>query len=116
MAMPARGTSGSVTLDDVEPHVLVNTAQATFTFHVCHPSKGNISSVVGDLAGRCDELTEVAGTQLPLADGRSRYEVIMTIAPAQPGEVKVQGNDLSYRYGSQHGTQRVGEYVWIRYT
>jgi len=29
MATPAPGTSGSVTLDGVKPHVLVNTAQAT---------------------------------------------------------------------------------------
>ena len=33
----------------------------------------------------------------------------------QTGELRVQGIDLKYEYGRQSGTQRVGEYVWLRY-
>lgn len=39
----------------------------------------------------------------------------MTVHGTAPGELRIQGVDLSYRYGHQRGTQRVGEYVWLRY-
>lgn len=47
--------------------------------------------------------------------GTPRPQVIMTIQATRPGEVRVQGIDLSYQYGHQSGTQRVGQYVWLEY-
>ncbi|GAA1478828.1 hypothetical protein GCM10009623_32740 [Nocardioides aestuarii] len=115
MATPLRDLKGTVTLTGAEPHVVSNTAGAQLTFRTCVPTdKGSISSVYGDLASWCSEITDLAGATVPL-DPAKRRQIIMTISSAGPGELRVQGIDLSYKFGYQNGTQRVGEYVWLRY-
>jgi len=119
MAHPLRGVDGSVTLTGVQPHVVENSAHAVLTFQVCVPTaRGSIGSVTGDLSRWCDVVADLGGATLPLGlndTHRPRPQVIMTIQSGQPGELRVQGIDLNYEYGRQSGTQRVGEYVWLRY-
>lgn len=116
MAHPLPDVDGSVTLTGVEAHVVGNSAQAVLTFQVCIPaSQGSISSVSGDLSRWCDAVADLGGATIPLDSMTARPQVIMTIQGSQPGELRVQGIDLSYEYGPQSGTQRVGEYVWLRY-
>ena len=109
-------TDGSVNLAEAAPHVLVNTAGAELTTHVCRVAgEGSFSSVLGDLDDYCSELTPVDGAVLSLPEESSRQQVVMTITAAHPGVLGVQGLDLTYRDGAQYGTQRVGEHVWIRF-
>ncbi|WP_180933322.1 hypothetical protein [Nocardioides ungokensis] len=119
MAYPLHGVDGSVTLTGVEPHVVANSAHAVLTFEVCVPTaRGSIGSATGDLSRWCDVVADLDGATLPLGlndTHRPRPQVIMTIHSSQPGELRVQGIDLDYEYGRQSGTQRVGEYVWLRY-
>lgn len=94
-----------------------NSAQARLDFHLCSPTpRGSISSVEGNLARWCADVADIEGSTLALNPiDTPRSLVIMTIDAARPGEVRVQGVDLSYQYGRQSGTQRVGEYVWLSY-
>lgn len=105
-----------MTLLEAEPNVVENTAGAKFSFHVCVVKGAGISSVHGDLERWCSEVIELddAGLSVPLAP--KDHQLIMTISAAHAGELRVQGVDLTYRDGLQEGTQRVGEYVWLRFT
>lgn len=119
MAHPLRDVRGSAVLTGVEPHVVSNTANAVLTFQVCVPTvRGAFISVRGDLSRWCDAVGDLDGATLPLElndTDRPPPQVVMTIRSGQPGELRVQGIDLSYQHGRQGGTQRVGEYVWLRY-
>lgn len=117
MAHPLPDMDESVFLTGVEAHVVSNSAQARLDFHLCYPTpRGSISSVEGDLARWCTEVTDIEGDTVGLNPlDTPRPQVIMTIQAAEPGELRVQGINLSYQYGHQSGTQRVGEYVWLSY-
>lgn len=117
MAHPLPEAEGAVKITGIEPRVVKNSAGARLTFHVCVPTSGGLGSVTGQLARWCSEVTDAVGATLPLHPGSwSQPQIVMTISDVTArGELRVQGIDLSYEYGRQSGTQRVGEYVWLRY-
>lgn len=117
MTYPSDGASEAVTIIKAAPHVLVNTAGARITFEICSVRPGGpaIASSTGDLRKYCSRVKPVADAKLPLRRNRSVQQVMMTIAADHPGAIRVQGMDLTYRRGIQYGTQRVGEYVWLRF-
>ena len=114
-AWPKQDSVGAVTLTKAEPHMLVNTADAQISFHICVAGREGISSVHGDLSDWCQNVTELEGAEFPLSTTSPVDPIIMTISATNPGELKLQGMDLTYQQGFQNGMQRVGEYVWLRF-
>lgn len=105
-----------VTLLAASPHILLNTAGARITFHVCVMAKrGSIGSIRGDLSRYCSQLLPLKNTRFPVTYDFPRRHVLMTVTTTKPGAVRIQGMHLSYRYGHQSGSQLVGEYVYERY-
>ena len=105
-----------VTLIAATPHILLNTAGARITFHVCVVAqRGTIGSAIGDLSRWCSRLLPMKNTRFPLTFVFPRRQVLMTIKTTKPGVVRIQGIHLTYRFGKQSGSQLVGEYVYQRY-
>ena len=103
--------SGTARIDEVEPVVVTNTADARITFSVCTKKPRDFLSFGGpveDMTRRhCSEV-------VPLEEGYVRplgkdtgYLVMMSIDPAHAGTVHVAGVRVTYKHGMQYGTQVV---------
>ena len=115
MTYPTRQASGSVTVDDVEAHVVSNTAEAEFEYLVCevNDDADGALGAVDDLENQCLTTQPLEKASFGPEDTPFR-QVVLVVTLTKPGEVLVQGIDITYRHGWQHGTQRMGEGVLLR--
>jgi hypothetical protein len=111
--------SGTARIDEVEPIVVTNTADARITFSVCTKKSRDFLSFGGameDMTRRyCSEVVPMEeGYVRPLGKDTG-YLVMMSIDPAHVGTVKVAGVRVTYEHGMQYGTQVVSKAVSVRY-
>ena len=111
--------SGTARIDEVEPVVVTNTADARITFSVCTMKPGSGISFGGAMRNMtrfCSDVVPLEeGFTLPLGQNAG-YQVTMNIDPAHAGTVQVRGVRLTYQHGNQYGTQLVGDAVSVRFT
>lgn len=109
-------TVQSVAITDAQPHILRDDADARIRFYVCtlDPHSDEFFGTVYEAGARkaCLSLTPAIGTTMRL-NSSPRQEVVMSVEMRKPGAVEVQGVDLTYRDGRQHGTQRVGSRILV---
>jgi hypothetical protein len=103
--------SGTARIDEVEPVVVTNTADARITFSVCTKKSRDFLSFGGPVK---DMTRRYCSEVVPLEEGYVRplgkdtgYLVMMSIDPAHAGTVHVAGVRVTYKYGMQYGTQVV---------
>ena len=103
--------SGTARIDEVEPVVVTNTADARITFSVC--TKVTHRAFLS-FTGAMEDMTRYCSKVVPLEEGYVRplgkdtgYLVMMSIDPAHAGTVRVDGVRVTYKYGMQYGTQVV---------
>ena len=103
----------TVHVDGVSPRVEVNTAGASVTFFVCrlgpHPQIGAIGSAYGaDIHQECPILVPASNVDMTVKPAFSD-QIVMRIQLNRPGTLLVNGMDLHYSTGWQHGWQWVGD-------
>jgi hypothetical protein len=94
------GIVADVSLVELRPVVVRNTADATISFVVCSARAGKtegLGAVVGPLDEWCTRTRAAKDTRLRVA---GEY-VVMTIAPEQAGTVRVSAVEVTYRNGWQ---------------
>lgn len=111
--------SGTVRIDEAEPVVVTNTADARITFSVCTTKPGagiSFGGAMRNMTRYCSDVVPLEeGFTLPLGQNAG-YQVTMNIDPAHAGTVQVRGVRLTYQHGNQYGTQVVGKAVSVRFT
>jgi hypothetical protein len=103
----------SVHLDGASPRIETNSAEATVTFLVCtlapNAGVGAIGSALGSsIHTYCSHLVPVSNAHMTVRPALSD-QIVMRIVAHAPGVVQVDGLDLHYSAGWQHGWQWVGE-------
>jgi hypothetical protein len=105
-------------IDGVQPRIAYNSADARISFFVCTniqppgPAELALGSVQGDVSKYCSDL--VPATDVDMPTGRGHFEnLVMRVVATQPGKVRVNGIDVRYKSGWQHGTQWTGNGVII---
>lgn len=100
-------------IDDVEPRVASDTAGARISFFICTniqppgPDELALGTARGDVSKYCSHLVPASNVDMPT--GRGHYQnIVMRVVATQPGKLRVNGIDVSYRDGWQHGTQWTG--------
>jgi hypothetical protein len=111
--------SGTARIDEVEPVVVTNTADARITFSVCTLQPGGGESFGGameDMTRRyCSEVIPLEeGHVLPLGHHTGK-QVTMNIDPAHAGTVQVAGVRVTYKHGMQYGTQVVSNSASVQF-
>lgn len=114
-----RADPETITVSDVFPRVVANTADALITFAVCQVSATPFMSAAGPASEACETVTDVEGQEVRLtADGRTT--ITMTLTPQRRGRVVVEGMEVDYSRGSGHlwqrGSQVTGPVVTLRVT
>jgi hypothetical protein len=106
---PANNDAELITVNDVRPRVVANTADALITFAVCRRSEDSLFMSADGLAKRsCESLTEVEGRQVRLS-GNATTTITMTVVPRRHGRVVIRGMEVDYIRGSGHLWQRGSE-------
>jgi hypothetical protein len=103
---------GTVTIHSARAHVVRDSAAAEIEFFVCtvDPSSGvgSIGAVPqSEIHHECSALVPAEGAKMRL-NATPRQQVVMAVSLSHAGRVKVEGLDLDYSHGWQHGTQRTG--------
>jgi hypothetical protein len=109
---------GTVTISDIEPRVIEDTANARIRFYVCTISPrggaGSIGSVYEpDLGQECAKVVPASGATLQL-HAHPRQQVVMSVELRKPGSLRIHGMNMTYKYGWQTGTQNTGHTVLLR--
>lgn len=107
VTFPQIGSDGIATVDSISPHLTRNTAAAGFGFYICeHGSVGVVRP--GDLDENCPDLVPVVrGTKLDVSEAADQ-QLVMGVTVHRTGDVQVNGVDITYTHGWQHGTQQTG--------
>jgi hypothetical protein len=110
--------SGIARIDEVEPVVVTNTADARITFSVCtlKPRGGE------SFGGAMEDMTRFCSEVIPLEEGHvlplghhTGQQVTMNIDPAHAGTVQVAGVRVTYKHGMQYGTQVVSNSASVQF-
>ncbi len=105
----------TVTLNQLSPRVVTNTADARISFAVCEGTR--FMSADGPASGACETVTAVEGHQVRLTGG-GPVTITMTVTPQHAGRVVIDGMEVDYTRGSdhlwQHGSQATGPVVTMR--
>jgi hypothetical protein len=114
MTFPGDG-SGPVTIHGADPHRLVDSTDAQFTYFLCTPDEGPTGSTIGIVSEAharesCGDLVPADEASMSL----SMQQLVVAITPRGAGVVRFRGLDLHYDDGWRSGAQRVGGDVWIR--
>lgn len=114
-----RADSETITVSDVVPRVVANTADALITVAVCQVPSMPFLSVAGPASDACEAVTDVEGQEVRLtADGSTT--ITMTLTPQRRGRVVIEGMEVGYVRGSGHlwqrGSQVTGPVVTLRVT
>lgn len=105
----AHADAETITVNEVSPRIVANTADALITFAVCRRSEDALFMAADGLAKRsCETLTEVEGQQVRLT-GEATTTITMTVTPRRPGRVVIRGMEVDYIRGSGHVWQRGSE-------
>ena len=105
----AHADAETVTVNDVSPRVVANTADALITFAVCRRSEDSPFMSADGLAQRsCRTITEVEGQQVRLTGDRTTT-ITMTVTARRPGRVVIRGMEIDYTRGADHFWQRGSE-------
>jgi hypothetical protein len=105
----AHAAAETITVNDVSPRIIANTADAVITFAVCSRSGDAPFMSADGLAKRsCETLTEVEGQQVRLT-GDATTTITMTVTPRRHGRVVIRGMEVDYSRGSGHLWQRGSE-------
>lgn len=108
----------TITVNDVEPRVVANTADALITFAVCRQSEDSpFGSADGPAERSCETVHDVEGQQVRLtADATTT--ITMTVTPQRHGRVVIKGMNVHYARDSGHlwqrGTQATGPVVKMK--
>lgn len=108
----------TITLNDVDPRVVTNTAEALITFAVCRRSEESpFMAADGPAKRSCETVDEVEGQQVRLtADATTT--ITMTVAPQRHGRVVINGMKVNYTRDSGHlwqrGSQATGPVVKMK--
>jgi hypothetical protein len=103
-------TFAEVTIEDITPRVVLNTADAEIQLSVC--TDPNIDAISGDLRSFCSSVTGVRGETVTLAPAKA--QVIATITARRAGQVRIRGFDVRYRDGIRRGDQHTGIFLRLR--
>lgn len=119
MSYEERGASGAATIHAVRTHVVSDSAGARIEFFVCTIDKSAGVGAIGTYRGStihhdCSSLLPAEGATLRL-NADPRQQLVMAVSLTHAGRVQIQGVDLDYNYGWQHGTQRIGGDVDVRH-
>ena len=118
MTYPDLHTGGTITLRSATAHV-DGSADAEIAFFVCtlNAARHNAVGMEGEQTIRqdCSSLDPIADQEMNLGEGDDpRQQLVMAISLlSHRGRIVVDGVDLTYSHGWQHGTQRIGERVEI---
>ena len=118
MSYEAREARGHATLETLSPRVVLNSSNATIRLFVCHVNPDGDVGAIG-VEGRrhidddCRSLVPARGARVEL-NAEPKQQVVIEISPRRPGQVLVDGIDITYSHGWQRGLQRVGGRVDIR--
>ena len=66
-----------------------------------------------DLSRYCVRNVPAAGAPLRFAGPKPRDQIVMTVTPTKPGEVRIAGLDVGYRAGWRRGAQVIGSDVEV---
>ena len=106
--------TGTITVESARARVVTNTADAKIEFFVCvvDPASG-VGSVGAvrqdDFEDECPSATPVEGAALELKlNATPREEVVIAVTLSHAGQIQIEGFDLTYSRGWQHGTQHIG--------
>ncbi len=102
---PSQGPRHTITLQSATPRVSTAPDGATVELLVCHD--GGVGAARGRLEQYCSSVEPVAGTPFDVG-GRSNDQIVVQIHSEQRGKVVVNGVELSYTSGWQHGTEITG--------
>lgn len=108
----------TITVHDVSPRVVANTADALITFAVCRRSEDfPFASADGPGERSCETVSGVEGQQMHLT-GDAITTITMTVAPRRHGRVVIRGMEVDYSRGSDHlwqrGSQATGPVVKVQ--
>jgi len=105
--------SKSLSVISARPNVLVNTANAKITVGVCTPDldRAGAIGIVGAIHRECTRLVPADGATMRLTQPTD--QLVLTIAPTQPGIVLVKGLHVTYSHGWQRGSQDLGQFVRV---
>ena len=102
----AHADAETITVHDVSPRIITNTADALITFAVCRRSGDSLFMAADGLAKRsCETLTEVEGQQVRLT-GDAITTITMTVAPRRHGRVVIRGMEVDHTRGPDRLWQR----------
>lgn len=105
----AHADAETITVHEVGPRIITNTADALITFAVCRRSGDSLFMAADGLAERsCESVTEVEGQQVRLT-GDATTTITMTVVPRRHGRVVIRGMEVDYIRGSGHLWQRGSE-------
>lgn len=103
---PSEGERHTITLKSATPQVSGAPEGATVELLVCHD--GGVGAARGSLEPYCSTVEPaVAGAQFDVGE-RSNDQIVVKICSQQPGRVVVNGVELSYTSGWQHGSEITG--------
>lgn len=102
---------GIVELRRVEPQLAAGSAEVTMFVQVCSEgAAGGVGFVVGQpLEPFCPEPQIVSGTEF----GAPGQQLVVTMVPTEPGEIVIDGFEVSYRRGLRFGSQLTGARIEI---
>lgn len=107
---------GSVILRDASPRVAPGSAAADVRILWCAAPRGGtpVGAVKATAQASCSETPRLAGQLLTLPTEDTRFgHLVVEIVPLEPGEVTVEGADVSYSAGWQRGKQASGVVVKV---
>lgn len=118
MTYEAREAEGVVTLTGLAPRLTDDSSGTIVEFFVCEVDSSAGIGAIGNVYGRgigeqCTSLVPAEGARLRL-NADPKQQVVMAVSPQRPGGVTVDGIDITYVHGWQHGSQRVGGEVRLR--
>lgn len=115
---PAHADAETVTVNDVSPRVVANTADALITFSVCRRGEDSpFMSADGPAERSCETVSKVEGQRVRLT-GNASTTITMTVTPQRRGRVVIRGMDVDYSRGSgqlwQRGSEVTGPVVTMK--
>lgn len=108
----------TVTIIDLDAHVLRDTANARIRFYLCVVDPASVNELFATThqnrpPEECSNLSPDVETTIKLNTNPGQ-QVVMSVELLKPGVVEIQGMDMTYRSGWQTGTQRIGSHVLLR--
>ena len=104
------GETARVTLKDLTPRIVQNTADASVVLVVCHRNAGSNALGTGEVAElskyctRVDPLRRMPDARL----GFSTNQIVALVTARKAGVLHIAGFDAGYRVGLRRGRQHVG--------